>query len=108
LVLAGDDKMESETKQLRYVILYGVIIETDDDGAYFDYTYFGGIKNEEQEARSLAREIVNDDEITGTKVPMIYKLIGNNGELKELLQGANKQFLRMANDIYEAEDSYRK
>jgi len=100
--------MSQESREsLRYVVFYGVIIETDEDGAFFDYTYYGGTKKEKQEAQWLAREIVNDEGINGTKIPMIHELVGTNGEFKELLQKVNKQFLRMANDIYEAEESYK-
>lgn len=91
----------------KWIILYGTILEIE-DGAFFDFPFFAGIVNNPDEAAKIFRDLVNDTEIPGHKIPKTFEFSENNGSLTDIIIKARRIFLGIANNIYEEEDKNKK
>lgn len=91
---------------MKNIVVYGIVIDTDDSGIFLDFPYLGGETENHKEAEGLARDITDDKDIPGTAViTKIYQIEDSLTEIKKL---AHRQFSQIASDMYDVEDIQRR
>jgi hypothetical protein len=86
---------------MAFAVLYAVVRETDEDGVFCDFPYFGGIVDTQADAAQLSKDITNDRGVGGTVVTKFYEYFNDFGAVNKL---AYKHFQQIANDMYDVED----
>jgi len=98
----------------KFAIFYGLIRDTDEDGVFFDYPYFGGETYDKTHAEIIASGIVNDSSMPGTVVVKIvtytcyHNCALNSREFENVLRMVTRQFLNMARSLYESEEMQKR
>jgi hypothetical protein len=90
----------------RSVVIYGIVIDTDQDGVFLDYPYLGGITDTPAEAEALARALSGDKSIPGTVMARVYDM--NSSGLEHAKKLACYQFCQQARNMYDMEDQQQR
>ena len=86
---------------MKSVVFYAVVHETEDDGIFLDFPFFGGVATTPL-AEQLAKDITDDRAIPGTAI--ITKIYRVDRPLIEIKSIAHRQFCQKAVDMYDVED----
>ena len=90
----------------KYVVVYGIVQDTEKDGVFFDYPYLAGILDSASDAEKLAVQLTSDKSMQGTVMPRIYNLNGEGLEGVRLL--ATKHFGQQAREMYDVEEQQQR
>lgn len=88
----------------KHIVFYACVTDDDEAGIFVDHSYLGGIVNTDEEAECLERSIINDRHLPGAKFCKKYKFEAEQQTTAALKVLANKQFCKMAKEMYEVED----